>query len=285
MTDLAKLKRAEDLMSQAGMTVDEWIGRVQRQKGYKYKTTKIYRALKNLEASTKTPLPPKPIPPPPVVPPVKPGTVDVSKGQNVLFLTNDISGALSSNPKYKLAATADWGYRVNYTAEFLRSAMAQGRLRIWCDCRPQPNGTPPSVAKTWAQELGLEWPECFIGQGENADEFDRAVEAGAGVIIGNINPRTPSTPGGLRPDQWAMIDSGQVIWVNETYWNVNRNMAPVTWHNLDGVACNCVACYASSSEGAVYYSLAQQKADGKFNTDVDGVYVAGMQPEDWAVLR
>lgn len=278
MTDLEKLKIANMLMAQTKYSVDEFLIRVATDKTFKYKRTNHYKSYIALEQSAKSKPPPSPKPPPAPA-------MDLERGKNVLFLTDDISGALSSDPKYKLAATADWGYREKYTSPFLTAAIKSGRFRIWCDCRLSDEGTPPSVARMWAMQLGLPWPECFIGQGENTNEFDAAVNAGAGTIVGNINPRTPENPGGLTAEQWALIETGKVIFINETYWNVQPNMPPVTWHNLDGVAGNCVAVYESSSEPARYYSLVDQMKAGKFVKGRDSVYVAGMRPEDWAALQ
>jgi hypothetical protein len=226
----------------------------------------------------------KPVKPPPPPSRLPAGALNLEPAQNVLILTGDISEALQTNPQYKLAATADRAYREYYTNQFLATAKGSGRLRIWCDCRPS-GGTPPQVAKEWAQELGLPWPECFIGQGESQYEFDVAYAAGAKIIVGNINPASQENPGGLRMDQWDKIDSGEVLWINETYWNVQPDMPPITWHNLDGVACNCVATYPSTTEGAKYYSLSRQADEGKFVKGRDSVYVAGFLPQDWAVLK
>jgi hypothetical protein len=273
MANQAKLNEAIKLIDGASMSVDEWVLKVRNQPGYRYHGNKIYKALRALESSVKT----APRPPAPSIPPVRPApAINLAPAQNVLFLTSDTSEALQTRTEYKLAATADKAYRDSYPEGWLAAARSSGRLRIWCDCRPS-GGTPPQVAQEWAQQLGLAWPDCFIGQGESMQEFDVAYAAGAKVIVGNL--------GTLRDDQKALIDTGRVLWVNETYYNVQPNMPGANWQNLDGVGSNCVAVYESSTEGADYYSLTKQTIEGKFVKGRDSVYVAGFQPADWAVLK
>lgn len=226
----------------------------------------------------KPPQPPKPVE---FKPPRK--AYDLHTVQRCLFLTGDISHALDTHNRL-LIATADPGYRKYYTHDFLQQAIAQDRLRVWCDCRmpndPVAPGTPPSVALAWLRDLGL--PESyFYGQCENPQEFDLGFAAGARKFVGIASALT-----GTLDDpnsQLGKVESGEVLMSNETYFNKNRNYN-VDWRNADGIGSNCQAVYASSTEGAEYYSLEDQARDGKANPSIDCYYVASFRESDWQFI-
>lgn len=255
------------------ISTDEWCNRVQngyKGKPYAYKNTEIYRCLKELEQVKSRPSPA----PPQYKPPQR--SINLAPVQRCLFLTGDTSLALETKNRL-LIATADLGYRHFYTPDFLQAAIAQDRLRVWCDCRQSPDGTPPEVALEWLRNLGLP-PHYFYGQGETADEFDRGYKAGARKFVVNMSV----IPGELNdPNTYlGKIETGECVVTNETYFNVDRNYG-VNWRNADGVGSNCVAVYASAREGATYYSLPQQYTDGKYNPPADCIYVAGFTNADW----
>lgn len=261
MTDMRKVNEAVKHMQGASSSVDEWCMRMTTQKTYRYHGTHIYHALKALEAGAKT-VPPRPSKP--LLPTV----------QRCLFLTDDVTQALDCRARL-LIATADLTYRHNYTSSFVQQAIAEDRFRVWCDCRPAPDGTPPQVALQWLSELGLP-PSYFYGQGESADEFQRGYDAGARKFVVNISA--------LNDEQIGRVASGECLVTNETYFNKDRNYT-VNWRNANaGIGGNCMAVYESSSEGASYYSLEDQARDNKYNPATDCVYVAGFHSADWAYL-
>lgn len=268
------LQKALQYFQSSSISMDEWARRVQKGyngKPFKYKNTNIWKGLKEIERAKKQP----PLPP---VPPSQPA-MDLSDVQRCLFLTGDISRALETKNRL-LIATADLGYRQNYTTSFIQQSIAQNRFRVWCDCRPSPLGTPPRVALDWLSDLGLP-PSFFYGQCESQYEFDWGYNAGARKFVGNISALT----GTLNDPQSQLgrVESGEVHVTNETYYNKDRNLQP-DWRNADGVGSNCMAVYESKDEGAEYYSLALQQAQGKYNPAVDCVYVAGFRDADWTYV-
>ena len=271
-TQAQLIKKAFHEMEQASITPEEWCKRIEEGYPpgipYKYKRTHNYKAQQYLFKAANTPNP-RPAPPRHLEHvSVKP--INLASVQRCLFLTGDISRALECKARL-LIATADPGYRHFYTHSFLQNAIAQDRLRVWCDCRQSPDGTPPKVALAWLKELGLP-PDYFYGQGETAEEFQRGYDAGARKLIVNMSVLTDS--------QLSKVDSGECVVTNETYFNVDRHYG-VNWRLADGVGSNTMAVYASVREGATYYSLEEQYRDGKYNPDVDCLYVAGFTDQDW----
>lgn len=267
-TKLELMKQALQEMEQATISPEEWANRIQHGyngKPYNYKNTHNWNAQKCLEAAVK--LNPSPAP-----------SLDLRDVQRCLFLTDDISRALETEGRL-LIATADLGYRQRYTEDFLRVAKLQGRLRVWCDCRPSPYGTPPQVALDWLDELRLPH-DYFYGQCESPEEFDAAYNAGARKMVGNMSVLHPNAVNDPRHDQLDRVSSGEVHVTNETYYNVNPNYR-VDWRNAAGVGSNTMAVYESDREGAHYYSLVDQTRDGKYNPGTDCVYVAGFLTRDW----
>lgn len=248
------------------ISVDTWCSRVQdgyKGKEYDFMNTEIYKSLKDLEgAKHAVPVNPNP-------PPSDDSYLNVVR--RGLYLTSDTSRALETKNRL-LIATADRGYRQFYSSDFIRAAIAQDRFRVWCDCRPAGEGTPPEVALEWLRELGLP-PSYFYGQCENPAEFDRAYNAGARKMVGNVDS--------LRDDQHNKLKSKEVLVSNEAYYNVNPGLQP-DWHNCNaGIGGNCLAVYESAGEGAVYTSLRTQQQQGRYDPNTSSLYVADFREDDW----
>lgn len=167
-------------------------------------------------------LAPTPTSPPP--PPPEPLPIDNSLAQSWCVLGDNPKDALHTNPHYKLAVTADLGYRNWYDADFF--SLAKGRVVApWCDCKADSGwvpgvGTAPDVAIEWMHQLGAPF---WCGEAENAEAFDRAVNANppARVIWADL--------GKLRPDQHDLIVARKVLVAVE--WYRNCNAGPLDWHN------------------------------------------------------
>lgn len=269
-TQAQLMQMALQEMKQATVLPTVWAERIEngyKGKPYDYKKTHNFKAQQLLFQAANT----NPSPAP---------SINLAPVQRCLFLTSDISRALETHNRL-LIATADPGYRQHYTSEFLQNAIAQGRFRVWCDCRPAGEGTPPHVALEWLSDLGLP-PTFFYGQGETPQEFQRGYDAGARKFVVNM-----SAPLGSADDpesQLGMIASGECIVTNETYYNVNRNYNVDYRGAQDGVGSNCMAVYESVREGATYYSLQNQVRDAKYNPSRDCVYVADFRTEDWQIV-
>jgi hypothetical protein len=95
-------------------------------------------------------------------------------------------------------------------------------------------------------------------------------------MVGNLSA--------LEEGSLAKIREGEVLVSVELYRNVQPWMEP-DWKGCnDGVGGNCIACYASSTEGASYYSVDKYKQEGLYVSGYDSVYGVGLKPEDWAAL-
>jgi len=206
--------------------------------------------------------------PPPPPPPPPPG-VNLEPARNVAFfasVTDDAIQQFCRLPKtWKAAFTADHAYPVS--DQQINAVKASGhRAYSWCDCRT----TLPPAAIDMAKNRGL---SGWYGQGESAAEFDEATRLFRDpvAVIGNLSA--------LDPDQLLVVAHASVLFINETYYNVQPNLKP-DWRGANnGVGGNCWACYASASEGAVYTPI-----DQRFNKATDSVYTEGMLPADWAAL-
>jgi hypothetical protein len=247
-------------MEMATITPEEWCRRIQygyNGKPYNYKVTHNYKGQDLLYQAAKM-APPKPPQPP---------SGDLSDVQRCLFLTGDTSRALMTSNRL-LIATADPNYRQYYSQYFLDAAIKQNRLRVWCDCHT----TFPETALAWMDQLGLPH-NYFYGECESAAAFEVAYNMGCRKMIGNLSV--------LDDRQITVVRAGVVHITNETYFNVNPNYR-VDWRNANaGVGSNCMAVYASTTEGAEYFSLEAQANQGKYNPGTDCVYVAGFAPDDW----
>lgn len=174
---------------------------------------------------------------------------------------------------WKAAFTADAAYRV--TIQQVAAVRASGhRAFAWGDC----DQTPPVLIREFAEMQGL---DGWYGQAESDTQFDNA-NGGAQLpqaLIGNLSA--------LRPDQLSRVAAGDVVFINETYYNVPGNVGAEgpDWRNANaGVGGNCLAVYGSSSEGAIYLPLREQIRRGYFDAADDSLYVEGFLEDDWAAL-
>lgn len=258
-------------MKMASVSVDEWCKYIDDVEAYAYKRTHIYQALKELEAAAapifRPPRPPQPTP--------------LKDVQRCLFLTDDISWALDTTNRL-LLATADLNYRKYYPWDWIRAAVAPNRFRVWCDC----HSTFPDTAFDWLDQLGLPHNYCY-GECESAAAFTTGYNAGLRKFVGNLSSLTyDATMPGPDPvtNQLKYVMNGEVHVTNELYLNKDPDATADWRHANAGVGSNCMAVYASSSEGSTYYPLENQAATGKYVPERDCVYVAGFSTGDWSFL-
>lgn len=209
-------------------------------------------------------------------PPPAPGA-DNSLAQSWLILADAPMDALNSPAYYKLAATADLGYRHWYTPEFFAAARAQNRVIVpWCDCRPSPDGTPPEVAIQWMHELGAPF---WMGQGEWPAEMDAAMGASVKprVIVGDIAH--------MRDDQKQQVKQRLVLWIDEAYRNCSHIMDPgwPSWENVnEGIGGNAIAVYEEEPCTAMH--VPAYLALGLFVARRDSAYCAQFTVADYRAL-
>ena len=143
------------------------------------------------------------------------------------------------------------------------------KVVAWCDCRAS-GGTDAAYAIEDAHRFGIPW----IGQAENSAEMDNALTRGREygfmpiALVGNLQ---------LRLDQLDAIRKRDMPFINETYYNV-MPWIPEGGDWLDvanGILGNCVAMYASSTEGATRYPLSEMESEGKFVRGRDSIYTPG----------
>jgi hypothetical protein len=234
---------------------------------YQYKKTHNWKAQKALWDAIRANPSPAPAP-----------TIDLRPVQSVLILAEDPWGALNAPPWYQFWITADLGYRKWYADEsFIAAARRQGRtIRSWADCKADrytPGvGTGPVDAIQMVADYGL---DGWAGEGERPDAFDRAVNAGARVLVVNLSALTAA--------QVAKIARGEVVVTVELYRNLQPNMV-VDWRNAHaGIGASCIAVYGSTQEGASAYPQEQYAARGELPRGVS-VYCGGSPKPDYAGL-
>lgn len=191
-----------------------------------------------------------------------------------MFLADAPLQCLAAPPNMVPVCTADLGYRQYYTPDVVARLRSRfGLVEAWCDCRPS-GGTAYPVAQQMVIDLGLNGPAW--GQCENAAEFGHGYGLGCRRMVGNLSA--------LGAASLALVATGEVHVTAELYRNVQPNEQP-DWRNANaGVGGNTIACYASSSEGATYLSVAQYKQDGMYVMGRDSVYGVGLTLADWRAL-
>lgn len=203
----------------------------------------------------------RPIPDPPKPLPHVPPSPDLSAARSILFLAQDINASDLAPSYYARAYTADRAYARPSPADVAARRARGIRQFSWCDCRT----TLPAEAIEMASELGL---DGWIGQGEQAAEFDNAIGAGAKIVIGNFNS--------LRADQLALVVAAKVLWIQEDYWNCGDGVPD--WHGWP-IAGSCVAVYGDSQ--CSRKPISDYIAAGRFTPGRDSVYGPGMTEADY----
>jgi len=194
--------------------------------------------------------------------------------QGRVFLAQSPLDSLQGPPWLVPVCTADLGYREWYTPEVIEQLRKYfGTVEAWCDCRAS-GGTPYSTAVAMVDELGLDGPAW--GQCEKPDEFEHAYAGGARRMVGNLSA--------LHDDQRARVASAEVLITSELYRNVMPWQTP-DWMGCEaGVGGDCIACYASQTEGAVYTPVADYRARGYYTPGASSVYGVGLTVQDWRDL-
>ena len=268
MTTEAELgQQAVDLAQKTSYTWDQYLSRIRSDANYAYKNTDWYRAGGKLEASKHLsgPVPPNPTPPP---------TSDLSSVRGRIFLAQSPLDCLAAPSWMVPVCTADSAYRDWYSPQVIAELRAHfGSVECWCDCR---NPTPYSQAEQMVEELSLDGPAW--GQCETTGELENGYNAGARRFVGNCDPNVMN-------DTWlGKVKTGEIKMTVELYRNKMPWMLP-DWRNANaGIGGNCIACYASETEGAIYTPVAAYKAQGLYVAKHDSVYGVGLTHQDWLDL-
>jgi len=268
MTTEAQLgQEAVDLAQQTSYTWEQYLSRIKSDPSYAYKNTSWFKAggkleqAKHLSGDGGTTPPPSP-------------SGDLSSVRARIFLAQSPLDCLAAPSWMVPVCTADSTYRSWYSPQVIAELRDHfGTVEAWCDCR---NPTPYSQAEQMVEELGLDGPAW--GQCETTGELENGYNAGARRFIGNIDVNVMN-------DTWlSRVKTGEIKMTVELYRNVQPWMLP-DWRNANaGIGGNCIACYASETEGAMYTPVKAYKDLGLYVAQHDSVYGVGLTHQDWLDL-
>ena len=275
MTTEAQLgQEAVDLAQTTSYTWEQYLSRIRSDPDYAYKNTSWFKAGSKLEQAKH--LNPSPTPPNPT--PV-PG--DLSSVRARIFLADSPLDCLAAPSWMVPVCTADRGYANWYSQEVITQLRNHfGTVECWCDCRvasgyQEGQGTGYDVALAMNAEYGLDgaWGQC-----ETTPELENGYNGGARRFVGNCDPNVMN-------DAWLnKVKSGEIKMTVELYRNKMPWMLP-DWRNANaGIGGNCIACYASETEGAYYTPVKAYKEQGLYVAHNDSVYGVGLMHQDWLDL-
>lgn len=273
MTTEAQLgQEAVDLAQSTSYSWDQYLSRIRSDPSYAYKNTSWYKAGGKLEQSKHlSPAPPNPTPP----------ADDLSSVRARIFLAQSPLDCLSAPSWMVPVVTADMGYRSWYSQDIINQLRDRfGAVEAWCDCRipsgyQEGHGTGYDVALAMVSEFNLDgaWGQC-----ETTPELENGYNAGARRFIGSVDVNVMN-------DSWLnKVKTGEIKLTVELYRNIMPWMLP-DWRNANaGIGGNCIACYASETEGAIYTPVRAYKDQGLYTAKHDSVYGVGLTHQDWLDL-
>jgi len=187
---------------------------------------------------------PAPKPPPTEPPPLPPRA---ARYVNLIFAAQNPLAALAAKPKYRVLFTADPGYDDWATVGAANALRDAGHdIGVWY--------VPTQVSRSRAQEVAARLNTDFVvGQSETLPEFQASWEQGCRSVIGNLSAVFDN------PDAASKISSGEMIFVNEFYWNQDRSRKSDN-HGLP-VPSLCVAFYDGHSDSSAAEAWAPHAGD------------------------
>lgn len=267
-------QEAVDLAQTTSYTWEQYLSRIRSDPEYAYKNTNWFKAGSKLEQAKH--LNPGPTPPNPTPPPD-----DLSTVRGRIFLAQSPLDCLAAPSWLVPVCTADLGYRNWYSHEIIAQLRDHfGTVECWCDCRiasgyQEGHGTGYDVALAMNDEFGLDgaWGQC-----ETTPELENGYSGGARRFIGSVDVNVMN-------DTWLnRVKSGEIKLTVELYRNIMPWMLP-DWRNANaGIGGNCIACYGSETEGAIYTPVKAYKDQGLYVAKNDSVYGVGLTHQDWLDL-
>jgi hypothetical protein len=199
--------------------------------------------------------------------------------KNMIFCAQNSEAALPSPTKYKVALTADPAYAQWATQSIVDQFHAQGRLVFSWGVQTQ---IPPSAITDLRDRLGM---DGAIMQGETQEEYETAMQAGAGIIVANPNAwNQPS-----RDDANQRIAAGTLAVIGEDYANLGG--PPPNEYGAGGVnICSvCIGVYDGSNEqpdtgwnpSVAWY---KDNCSPAMWADIGIYHAAGVNPAEWGLL-
>jgi hypothetical protein len=199
--------------------------------------------------------------------------------KNVIFCAQNSEAALSSPTKYKVALTADPAYAQWATQSIVDQFHAQGRLVFAWGVQTQ---IPPSAITDLRDRLGM---DGAIMQGETQEEYETAMQAGAGIIIANPNAWNQAS----RDDANQRIAAGTLAVIGEDYANLGG--PPPNEYGAGGVnICSvCIGVYDGSNEqpdtgwnpSVAWY---KENCSPSMWADIGVYHASGVNPAEWGLL-
>jgi len=273
-TEASLGQEAVDLAQTTSYTWEQYLSRIRSDPSYAYKNTNWFKAggkleqAKHLSGDGGYDPPPSP-------------SGDLTSVRARIFLAQSPLDCLAAPSWMVPVCTADMGYRNWYSQEIINQLRDHfGTVECWCDCRvasgyQEGHGTGYDVALAMNSEFGLDgaWGQC-----ETTPELENGYNAGARRFIGNCDPNVMN-------DEWLnKVKSAEILMTVELYRNKMPWMLP-DWRNANaGIGGNCIACYASETEGAIYTPVKAYKDQGLYVAKHDSVYGVGLTHQDWLDL-
>jgi hypothetical protein len=250
---------------------DRYLAEIRKNPNYKYQGTEWYKAGLDLE-KTKSSSPPSPTTPPPA-------SSLAQMSLRMIFCAQRSEAALAAPHGMPVALTADPSYAQWATPAIVADFRAQGRKVYSWGVQTQ---IPPSAITGLRDRLGL---DGAIGQGETADEYTTAMQAGFGIIVANPN----SWSDAQRADANRRIAKGELAVIGECYTNLGGPWPKDYSAGGVNVSSLCLGVYDGTREqpGSGWNpSVAAYKANTPpaiFATA--GVYhAAGVDPSEWGLF-
>lgn len=214
-----------------------------------------------------------PAQPTPATPPLPPLPPSAARFQNGLYLGQNPGDALYSRPRYVAIFTADPAYDEYATKGMADTFRNQGHeVMVWY--------VPSEVSSARAHEVAARiGANTIIGQAETLEQFWASWHDNCVAVIGNLS--------GILDDPNAMdiVRTGKMIFVNEFYWNQDKNRKPDN-HQLP-VPSLCIAVYdghSDSTSGAAWQPSVQDYKDAGYLWSSVSAYGPGMTPQQYAQL-
>jgi len=210
---------------------EKYLAEIRKNPDYAYKNTEWFKAGADLEKTKTASGGVTPVPPPT-------DSSLATMAKHVVFCAQDSAAALKAPRKMSAALTADPAYAQWATQEVVALLRAQGRKLFAWGNQTQ---IPASAITGLRDQLDL---DGAIGQGETQQEYETAVRAGFGIIVGNPNAWNRAE----REDANQRIAAGTLAVIGEDYANLGG--PPPNAYSAGGVNISsvCIGVYDGSSE-------------------------------------
>jgi hypothetical protein len=261
-TEAELAKSAVDHAKKTSWSWDRYLAEIRNNSSYQYKSTEWYKA--GLDLNSAKTAEPAPTPPP--------ATSLAALAQKLVFCAQNPLSALGAPASYIPALTADPGY-----ASFVSpSVVSQLRSRF---AKVAAWGVQTQIGaqaiRDFQARYGLDYS---IFQGETAEEYSTAIQAGAQVIVGNSNAWSESQ----RADAANRVNAGTLAFCFECYTNEGAPWPEAS--SSAGVPADsfCLGLYAAKWEPSL--QAYKDHTPSSVWPLVSIYHAAGVNPSEWGLL-